>query len=191
MSEEFSVGAAYRAVIPNLWYLMPDDLRWSWYNNNRNKVYSKYNAFESSSNHLSTPTCQSEEKLSSMKSVTGVKSVGDHCYRINADCKWSLIIFGLYCWLCKEDKISNAYFVCVLAVQSSPTLCDPMDCSPPGSSVYGILQARILEWVAIPFSRGSSQPRDLTQVSALQADSLPSEPQKKPSAYFRETQNSA
>ena len=39
---------------------------------------------------------------------------------------------------------------------SGPTLCDPMDCSPPGSSVHGILQARILEWVAISFSRGSS-----------------------------------
>jgi len=52
-----------------------------------------------------------------------------------------------------------------------------VDCSPPGSSVHGILQARILEWVAIPFSRGSSQPSDRTQVSpALQADSLPSEP---------------
>ena len=48
-----------------------------------------------------------------------------------------------------------------LATQSSLTLCDPMDCSPPGSSVHGILQARILEWVAISFSRGSSQPRDL------------------------------
>ena len=48
----------------------------------------------------------------------------------------------------------------VLVSQSCPTLCDPMDCSPPGSSVHGILQARILEWVAIPFSRGSSQPRD-------------------------------
>ena len=41
-----------------------------------------------------------------------------------------------------------------------PTLCDPMDCSPPGSSVREILQASILEWVAIPFFRGSSQPRD-------------------------------
>ena len=41
-----------------------------------------------------------------------------------------------------------------------PTLCDPMDCSPPGSSIHGILQARILEWVAIPFSRGSSRSRD-------------------------------
>ena len=47
------------------------------------------------------------------------------------------------------------------------TLCHPMDCSPPGSSVHGILQARILEWVAILFSRGSSQPRDQTQVSHI------------------------
>ena len=47
----------------------------------------------------------------------------------------------------------------VLVTQSCPTLCDPMDCSPPGSSVPGILQARILEWVASPFSRGYSQPR--------------------------------
>ena len=46
-------------------------------------------------------------------------------------------------------------------------LCDPMDCSPPGSSVYGILQARILEWVAMPSFRGSSQPRDQTQVSLI------------------------
>ena len=45
------------------------------------------------------------------------------------------------------------------------TLCNPMDCSPPGSSVHGILQARILKWVAIPFSRGSSQPRDQTCIS--------------------------
>ena len=51
--------------------------------------------------------------------------------------------------------------------QSCLTLCDPVDCSPPGSSVYGILQARILEWVAISFSRGSSQPRDWTRVSCI------------------------
>ena len=47
-----------------------------------------------------------------------------------------------------------------LVAQSNLTPCDLMDCSPPGSSVYGIFQARILEWVAISFSRGSSQPRD-------------------------------
>ena len=49
--------------------------------------------------------------------------------------------------------------------QSCPTLCDPVDCSPPGSSVHGILQVRIPEWVAISFSRGSSRSRDWTQVS--------------------------
>ena len=49
--------------------------------------------------------------------------------------------------------------------QSCLTLCDPVDCSLPGSSVNGILQARILEWVAISFSRGSSHPRDRTHVS--------------------------
>ena len=51
--------------------------------------------------------------------------------------------------------------------QSCPTLCDPMDCSLPSSSIHGILQARILEWVAISFSRGSSRPRDWTQVSRI------------------------
>ena len=56
--------------------------------------------------------------------------------------------------------------VCLVA-QSCPTLDDSMDCSLPGSSVHGILQARILEWVAIPFSRGSSWPRDWTGVSCI------------------------
>ena len=49
--------------------------------------------------------------------------------------------------------------------QSCPTLCNPIDCSPPGSSVHGIVLARILEWVAISSSRGSSWPRDWTHVS--------------------------
>ena len=53
------------------------------------------------------------------------------------------------------------------SLQSCPTLCNPIDGSPPGSSVPGILQARILEWVAMPSSRGSSQPRDGTQVSCV------------------------
>ena len=50
------------------------------------------------------------------------------------------------------------------SLQLCPNLCDPMDYSLPGSSVHGILQARIPEWVAMPSSRGSSQPRDGTQV---------------------------
>ena len=51
--------------------------------------------------------------------------------------------------------------------QSCPTLCDPMDYSLPGSSVHGISQARILEWVDMSFSRGSFQPRDQTHVSCI------------------------
>ena len=52
----------------------------------------------------------------------------------------------------------------MLVAQSCSTLCDSVDCSPPGSSVHGIFQARVLEWVAISFSRGSSWPRDGTRV---------------------------
>ena len=51
--------------------------------------------------------------------------------------------------------------------QSCPTLCDPMNCSLPGSSIHGIFQAGVLEWIAISFSRGSSRPGDRTQVSRI------------------------
>ena len=70
----------------------------------------------------------------------------------------------LVCALSACDIIECDCCYC-LGSKSCPTLCDPMNCSPPGSSVHGILQARILEWVAISFSRGSSQPRDWTHVS--------------------------
>ena len=63
------------------------------------------------------------------------------------------------------DDCRDLAGMCVLVTQSCLILCNPMDCSPSGSSVRGILQAKILEQVAIPFSRGSSQPRDQTQVS--------------------------
>ena len=53
----------------------------------------------------------------------------------------------------------------LLGIQSCPTLCDLMDWSPPGSYVHGILQERVLQWVAMSFSRGSSQPRDGTHAS--------------------------
>ena len=67
----------------------------------------------------------------------------------NASDFWQLILYTTY----------------VKLLSRVPTLCDPMDYSLPGSSVHGIFQARVLEWVAISFSRGSSQPRDQTQVS--------------------------
>ena len=63
----------------------------------------------------------------------------------------------------------------LLVAQLCPTLCHPTDCSPPGSSLHGILQARILGWIAAPFSRGSSQPRDWTQVSCIAGRFLSSE----------------
>ena len=85
-----------------------------------------------------------------------------------------------------EIVTSESYYpspftgVCVSRSVMLDSFCDPTDCSPPGSSVHEILQARILEWVAIPFSRGSSQPRDQTQVSHIAGNSLPAESQGKP-----------
>ena len=60
----------------------------------------------------------------------------------------------------KKERVSEV-------AQSCPTLCDPKDYSLPGSSVHGIFQARVLEWVAIYFSPGSSRPRDRTRVSRI------------------------
>ena len=79
-----------------------------------------------------------------------------------------------------RKKTNDGYLMpwsCIIqwseVAQSWPTLCDPIDCNLPGSSVHGIFQAIVLEWIAIPFSRGSSQPRDWTTSPSLQADSLP------------------
>ena len=67
----------------------------------------------------------------------------------------------------KRTTVQNALCMCVKSLQSCLTLCNPMDCSLPGPSVHESLQARILEWVAVPSSRDSSQPRDLTCVSSI------------------------
>ena len=73
----------------------------------------------------------------------------------------------LICWLDAEYPEEDFEGTRVLVAQSCPTLRNSMDCTPPGSSVHGILQARILKWVAIPFSRGSPQPRGQAQVSCI------------------------
>ena len=70
-------------------------------------------------------------------------------------------------WAMKHIFIFMLCAVLCLVTQLCPTLCDSTDCSPPGSSVHGISQARILEWVAIPFSRGSLRPMDGTQISHI------------------------
>ena len=83
-----------------------------------------------------------------------------------------LWIWTISIYLSKTKHLLPLFFlnwsiVDLLVAQSCPTLCNPMDCGPSGSSVHGILQARILEGVSILFSRGSSRPRDWTQVSCF------------------------
>ena len=68
---------------------------------------------------------------------------------------------SIFPWNIKLKKVKTE------VTQSCPTLCNPMDCSLPGSSLHGILQARVLEWVDISFSRGSSRSKDQTQVSHI------------------------
>ena len=85
-------------------------------------------------------------------------------------------------WEIVEERGGFSFPECMQAQlsQSSPTICDPMDCSLQGFFVHEILQIRILEWVAMPSSRGSSHPGIKSGSPALQADSLPSEPPGKP-----------
>ena len=66
-----------------------------------------------------------------------------------------------------RDQVPSYMSMCPQSLQSWPTLCNPMDYILPDSSVHGILQARILEWVAVPSTRGSSPPRDQTHVSCI------------------------
>ena len=77
------------------------------------------------------------------------------------------------CCTPRDNQLVIIYFIACVCQSLS---LQPTDCCLPGFSVRGILQARILEWVAIPFSRGSSLPRNQTRSPALQPDSLPSEP---------------
>ena len=71
-------------------------------------------------------------------------------------CVLSSLVLAIY------HPVEYCAVSCVKSLQSCLTLCNPLDRSPPGSSVHGVSQARILEWVVISFSRGSSQPRDQT-----------------------------
>ena len=83
----------------------------------------------------------------------------------------TLLILDCLCCFTVAEGISAIFWAVSISrsevAQSCTTLCDPIDCSLPGSSIPGIFQARILEWVAISFSRGSSWPRDRTQVSHI------------------------
>ena len=94
-----------------------------------------------------------------------IKVLRSHCLLVHR-LQFSCCVFSY-----QKGQDSSLWFLqqgmclCAKSFQSYPTLCDPMDCSLPGSSVHGILQARVLECVAVPSSRGSSLPRDQTSIS--------------------------
>ena len=104
--------------------------------------------------HFAVPSMQALTCLSIQQTIPEISASMTHSLQVR---KRSTLL----------AVVSRFPKVKVLVAQSCPTLCDPMDCSLPGSSAHGVLQARILDWVAIPFSRGSSQPRDQTQVSHI------------------------
>ena len=114
------------------------------------------------------------QRLFSSSSLSAVRMA------TSAHLRLSIFLLAIFIPAC--DSSSPAFcmihLACVFAksLQSSPTLCDPMDCSLPGSSAHGILQARVLEWLATRSSRGSSWPRDQTCgscSSCIAADSSP------------------
>ena len=119
------------------------------------------------------------------------------CQRIFSNSWWKPNILTTIIFNKASDKLKNPTCLHANLFQSCPTLCNPMDCSPWGSSVHGILQTRILEWVAMPSSRGSSQPRDWTHISCSSciADRFfttepPGEPELDPSnGYLLSTLN--
>ena len=112
-------------------------------------------------------------RIPGMGEPAGLPSMGSH--RVGHD--WSDLAAAAAAslkWTLSQTTVCVC--VCVLVSQLCLTLCDPVYCSLPGSSVPQILQARMLQWVTISFSGGSSHHRDQSQVSFIKTDSLPSEP---------------
>ena len=119
--------------------------------------------------HLySSRKSRSHSKFSSLSLISHFQSINKPCLILHS-VSWILPL------LCHHHLFPDSYFcvrVCVCAralksLQSCLSLCDPMDCSPLGSSVHGIPQARILEWVAMPSRRKSAGPKDQTIISCL------------------------
>ena len=81
---------------------------------------------------------------------------------------WPSVCFHMCCFIpCSQQVFVIGTLVCAKSLQLYPTVCNPMDCSLLGSFVHGILQVRVLEWIAISFSRASSWPRDRIRVSCI------------------------
>ena len=97
-----------------------------------------------------------------------LRILGHSCFNYSSSCITFNCFFSPVILFKEYFKLFGRKVLCVPAssvAKSFLTLCNPMDCSPPGSSVHGIFQARILEWGTMPSSRGSSQPRDHTCIS--------------------------
>ena len=122
------------------------------------------------------PPAQRQQGRSSQ---TGWRKKGAHHRRIHK------VLFDLH--KIQKQARQNKSLLLLLWSLSRVRLCDTTDCSPPGSSVRGILQARILEWVAVPFSRGSFRPRDSTRVSCTAGRFFATEPPGKPKSLLRNT----
>ena len=88
------------------------------------------------------------------------------CY-LNGTLEWVIVACTQFAIFWLGDQLAFLEVRWGEVTQSCPTLCNPVDCNLLGFSVHGILQARILEWIAISFSRGSSQPRDRTWISRI------------------------
>ena len=120
--------------------------------------------------HLThTPGCLALDEWSHHCGYLGHEDLFSFCVFLSP-----LLNIFCFCYVHATSVLycAHLYVKCSLeseseVIQSCPNLCDPMDCSLPGSSLHGIFQARVLEWVAISFSRGSSQTRDRTWVSCI------------------------
>ena len=107
--------------------------------------------------HLRLPGSRVQAHQSWRTGLAAARHVGSSHTR-----GWTCVSYVGSRFFTTETRVCVCVCVCPKSPQSCPTLCNPVDCSLPGSSVHGILQARILEWGAISFSRGTSPPRDGT-----------------------------
>ena len=119
---------------------------------------------------LQSTALQSQTLLKRLSTHAVKKTKESHWQNVSVNILYSCKCFGICSWSWRQEpRMGEGCILCCvcLVAQLCLTLRDPMEWSPPGSSVHGILQARILEWITMPSSRGSSQPRDGTHVSCI------------------------
>ena len=126
------------------------------------QLWKEFPASHSGKSNLAASQCGAEHRLGPWGQITGVPGSGEEGSKG----------YGT----ASEVALGAQVSVTCLVTQLCPPLCNPVDCNPPGSSVYGIFQAKILEFIAIYFSRESSQPRDQTHIFFIGRRILTTEP---------------